>query len=124
MALREAGAASMAYFYCDFRDEDKQSHRNILLSILFQLSAQSDLCFEALSNLHSKHDEGAQKPSDGTLLKCLNDVLSSPAQNPVFLSSMPSMSALTMQAYHLLENKSLTLSAISLTCAITIYTFV
>jgi hypothetical protein len=85
MALREAEVASIAYFYCDFRDEDKQSHRNILLSILFQLSAQSDQCFETLSNLYSKHDQGAQQPSDTTLLKCLNDVLSLPAQNPVFL---------------------------------------
>jgi hypothetical protein len=85
LALREAEAISMAYFYCDFRSEDKQSHRNILLSILFQLSAQSDLCFETLSDLYSNHDEGAQKPSDTILLKCLNDVLSSPAQNPIFL---------------------------------------
>jgi len=85
MALREAEAASIAYFYCDFRDEDKQSHRNILLSIIFQLSAQSDQCLETLSNLYSKHDQGAQQPSDSTLLKCLNDLLSLPAQTPVFL---------------------------------------
>jgi hypothetical protein len=85
MALREAEAAWIAYFYCDFRDENKQSHRNILLSMLFQLSAQSDFCFETLSNLYSKHDQGAQQPSDSALLKCLNDVLSLPAQSPVFL---------------------------------------
>jgi len=85
MALREAESASIAYFYCDFRDEDKQSRRGILLSILFQLSAQSDLCLDALSNLCLKHDEGAQKPSDSTLIKCLHDVLCLPAQNPVFL---------------------------------------
>ena len=85
MALREAEAASMAYFYCDFRDEDKQSHTNVLLSILFQLSVQSDLCFDALSDVYSKHDEGAKKPSNTTLFKCLNDMLSLPAQRPVFL---------------------------------------
>ena len=50
MAPREAELASIAYFYCDFRDEDKQSRRGILLSILFQFSAQSDLCLDALSN--------------------------------------------------------------------------
>src|ERR1700752_5267888 len=85
LALRETEEASLAYFYCDFRDEDKQSHRNILLSILLQLSAQSDRCFDALSDLNSKHDEGAKKPSDNTLLKCLNDILSLPAQHPFFL---------------------------------------
>ena len=85
IALREAESAFMAYFYCDFRDEDKQSHRNILLSILFQLSAQSNPCFDLLSKLYSTHDKGAQTPNDGTLMKCLNDVLSFPNQDPVFL---------------------------------------
>ena len=85
MALRKAESASMAYFYCDFRDEDKQSYRNILLSILFQLSAQSDLCFNVLSKLYSKHDKGAQTPKDSALMKCLNDVLSFPNQDPVFV---------------------------------------
>jgi hypothetical protein len=75
----------MAYFYCDFRDEDKQSHRNILLSILSQLSAQSNPCFDILSKLYSKHDKGAQTPNNSTLMKCLNDILSFPNQNPVFL---------------------------------------
>jgi len=84
-ALREAESASMAYFYCDFRDEDKQSHRSVLLSILFRLSAQSNLCFDLLSKLYSKHDKGSQTPNDGTLMKCLNDVLSLPNQGPVFL---------------------------------------
>jgi len=84
-ALRETESASMAYFYCDFRDEDKQSHRSVLLSILFQLSAQSNLCFDLLSRLYSKHDKGSQTPNDGTLMKCLNDVLSLPNQGPIFL---------------------------------------
>ena len=75
----------MAYFYCDFRDEHKQNHRNILLSILFQLSAQSNLYFDLLFNLYSKHDKGAQTPSDNTLKKCLDDLLSLPNQGPVFL---------------------------------------
>jgi len=85
MALREVGSASISYFYCDFRDEDKQSHRNIILSILFQLSAQSNLCFNLLSKLYSKHDKGAQTPNDSALIGYLNDVLCLPNQDPVFL---------------------------------------
>ena len=85
MALRKTESASMAYFYCDFRDEDKQSHRSILLSILFQLSAQINLCFDALFKLYSEHDDGAQKPSDTVLKTCLNDVVSLPDQDPIFL---------------------------------------
>ena len=75
----------MAYFYCDFRDEEKQSRRGTLASILFQLSAQSDPCFNALSELYSKSDEGAKKPSENSLKKCLNDMLSLPDQDCVFL---------------------------------------
>ncbi|KAH9954666.1 ankyrin repeat-containing domain protein [Russula dissimulans] len=85
MSLRKAGSASMAYFYCDFRDEDKQSHRNIILSILSQLSAQSNHCFDALSRYYSEHDKGAQKPSDTTLLNCLKETLSRGSQRPFYL---------------------------------------
>ena len=85
MALHKTGSASIAYFYCDFRDEDKQNHRSIILSILFQLSAQTNLCFDALSKLYSEHDDGAQKPSDTVLKSCLNDVLSLPDHGPVFV---------------------------------------
>ena len=85
MALRKTESASMAYFYCDFRDEDKQSHCSILLSILFQLSAQTNFCFDTLSKLYSEHDDGAQKPSYTVLKTCLNDVLSLLDQEPVFL---------------------------------------
>jgi hypothetical protein len=75
----------MAYFYCDFRDEDKQSHRNIILSILSQLFAQSNPCFDALSRYYSEHDKGAQKPSDATLLNCLKETLSDRSQGPFYL---------------------------------------
>jgi len=42
MTLCDAGKASLAYFYFDFRDIDKQNLRNLLPSLLIQLSAQSD----------------------------------------------------------------------------------
>jgi hypothetical protein len=87
MALHEAGSALLAYFYCDFRDEDKQSRRNILLSILSQLSTESNLnlSFDALSSLYSNHDKGARQPSDAALIQCLKEVLSLPNQHPIYL---------------------------------------
>jgi hypothetical protein len=85
MALKKAKSVSMAYFYCDSREKDKQSHRDLLLSILCQLSGQSDPCFAALSKHYSEHDEGAQQPSDTILVQCLKDVLFQPAQAPVYL---------------------------------------
>src|SRR6266702_2094637 len=41
VTLREARSALMAYFYFDFRDLDKQHRRNLLPSLLIQLSGQS-----------------------------------------------------------------------------------
>ena len=85
MALRETGSAYLAYFYCDFRDEEKQSCRPLALSILSQLAAQSDLCCDVLSRLHSVHDDGGRKPSDGALIQCLKELLVLPTRRPVYL---------------------------------------
>ena len=84
MAQCEAGLATLAYFYCDFRDDDKQNCRN-LLSILSQLCAQSAPYCDILARVYSEHDDGTRKPSDGGLTKCLIEVLSLSAQCPVFL---------------------------------------
>ena len=75
----------MAYFYCDFRDEDKQSCRNLVLSIISQLCAQSNLCCDILSRIYLAHNEGAQKPGDETLSKCLTEMLSLLVQVPIYL---------------------------------------
>ena len=75
----------MAYFYCDFRNEEKQNSHNIVLSIISQLCAQSNLCCDALSRVYLAHDKGAQKPSDDTLTKCLTEMLSLPIQGPIYL---------------------------------------
>ena len=84
-AQREAGPAIMAYFYCDFRDEDKQNCRSLVLSIISQLCAQSDLCCDTLSRVYLAHDKGTQKPSDKTLAKCLTEMVSLPVQGPIYL---------------------------------------
>jgi hypothetical protein len=75
ITLREKELASLAYFYCDFREEDKQSRRNLLTSILFQLSAQSNLGRDILSRLYSTHANGALMPNGGVLTKCLKEML-------------------------------------------------
>ena len=75
----------MAYFYCDFRDEDKQNCRSLILSIISQLCAQSDLCCDALFRVYLAHNKGAQKPSDETLAKCLAEMVSLPVQGPIYI---------------------------------------
>src|SRR6266851_3687798 len=85
ITLREKKLASLAYFYCDFREEDKQSRHNLLTSILFQLSAQSNLGRDILSRSYSTHDNGALMPNGGVLTKCLKEMLTIPAQGHVYL---------------------------------------
>ena len=85
MALQEAESTRLVYFYCDFRDEDKQSCRNLVLSILSQLAAQSNSYCDILSHLYSTHDHGRRKPSDSALTQCLKKMLSLPSQGPVYL---------------------------------------
>jgi hypothetical protein len=85
MALRKTGSACLAYFYCDFRDKEKQSCRHLVLSILSQLAAQSDLCCDILSCLYLAHDDGGRMPSDGALIQCLKEMLLLPTHGPVYL---------------------------------------
>jgi hypothetical protein len=85
MTQCEAESAIMAYFYCDFRDEDKQNCRNLVLSIISQLCAQSNLCYDTLSRVYLAHNKGAQKPSDKTLANCLTEMVSLPVQDPIYL---------------------------------------
>jgi hypothetical protein len=75
----------MAYFYFDFRNVDKQNLRNLLLSLLIQLSAQSNRCCDILSQLYSKHDHGVRKPSDRDMVECLKEMLSLEVQGPTYI---------------------------------------
>ena len=81
----KAGNASMAYFYFDFRDADKQGSRDLVCSLLIQLSAHSGPHCDILSNLYSDHDEGRIQPSDIDLAKCLKEMLGLPSQDPTYL---------------------------------------
>ncbi|KAH9028687.1 hypothetical protein EDB85DRAFT_2147778 [Lactarius pseudohatsudake] len=84
-SLRKAGSALMVYFYFDFRDLDKQHRRNLLPSLLIQLSAQSRPCCDILSHLYSAHDNGEQKPSDSVMIRCLKDMLTILNPQPVYI---------------------------------------
>ena len=86
MSLRDAGQASLAYFYFDFRDKDKkQDLRNFITSLLVQLSACSSPCCEIISRLYSSHGKGTQQPSNGALTNCLREMLLVAAEQPVYI---------------------------------------
>ena|SRR6267154_1236789 len=81
----KAGNASMAYFYFDFRDVNKQGFRDLVCSLLIQLSAHSAPHCDILSNLYSDYDEGKNQPSDSDLAKCLKEMITLPNQHSTYL---------------------------------------
>ena len=84
-AMRKAGLASLAFFYCDFRDDRKKEVRGLLSSFLVQLYHQSDSYFDILSKFYSDHDKGSRPPSDDALAGCLKELLKLPGLAPVYL---------------------------------------
>ena len=81
----DSGQASMGYFYFDFRDINKQHWRDLVPSLIIQLSTQSGPCCDILSRLHSDHGSGTRQPSDDMLTRCLKEMLMLPNQRPVYL---------------------------------------
>ncbi|KAI9434800.1 hypothetical protein H4582DRAFT_1855632, partial [Lactarius indigo] len=84
-ALNKAGLASMAYFYFDFQDVAKQSRRDLLRSLLIQLSHSSDPFCDILSRLYDAYGKGTRQPSDKALMNCLKEMVALPNQRPVYL---------------------------------------
>jgi hypothetical protein len=80
-----AGLATMAYYYFDFRDVKKQDCYGLLTSLVLQLSAESDSCYDVLSRLHSDNNRGMRKPDIDALKKCLADMLSLPGQSQIYM---------------------------------------
>ncbi|KAH9020379.1 hypothetical protein EDB84DRAFT_570384 [Lactarius hengduanensis] len=85
MAVCEAGSAIMAYFYFDFRDLKKQTCRDLLLSLVSQLSTRSIPYCDILHHVYKTHENGTRQPSDDTLKSCLKEMLRLPGQGPIFL---------------------------------------
>ena len=81
----DADQASMAYFYFDFRDINKQHWRDLVPSLLTQLSARSGPRCDILSRFYIGHDSGARQPTDDTLTQCLKEMLTLPDEHPVYL---------------------------------------
>ena len=98
----------MAYFYFDSRDIDKQFLRNLLSSLLIQLSARSDTFCDILSRLYVAHEHGKRIPSDGILIRCLKEMLRLPGHGPVYiimdaLNECPGASGLPPPRYDVLQ---------------------
>jgi hypothetical protein len=83
--MRKCGLASLAFFYHDFREDQKRDLRGLLSSVLLQFCDQSNSYYDILSKFYSTHRYGAQNPNDDALVCCLEDMLKLPGQPPVFL---------------------------------------
>jgi hypothetical protein len=75
----------LAYFYFDFKDTAKQDLRALLLSLLVQLSDQSDIFCDNFFSLYSAHKEGSEQPTDDSLAQCLRDMLMMIGHVPIYL---------------------------------------
>ena len=83
--MTKSGLASLAFFYFDFREDEKRDLRGLLLSVLVQLCHQSDSYSKILSRFYSEHKDGSKHPSDVELVRCLKNILTVPGQAPVYL---------------------------------------
>jgi hypothetical protein len=84
--MHATGLATMAYYYFDFRDANKQDCYGLLSSLISQLSAESDSCFNILSQLYSDSTHGIRKPDIDALKICMTDMLSLPGQAPIYIT--------------------------------------
>ena len=84
-SMRKSGLAYLAFFYCDYREDQKRDLRGLLSSVLAQLCHQSDSYCQILSTFYSEHENGARQPGDDGLMQCLKDILRLPGQAPVYL---------------------------------------
>ena len=80
----EAGSAILAYFYFDFKDLKKQTRRDLLLSLVSQLSTRCSPCCAILHRVYEAHDNGTRQPSDDALKECLKRMLTLVGQCPIF----------------------------------------
>ena len=84
-AMRKAGLASLGFFYCDFREDQKKDLRGLLSSLLTQLYHQSDSYCDIIFKFYSGHAKGSRCPSVDALLGCLKELLEISGQAPVYL---------------------------------------
>jgi hypothetical protein len=84
---QKSGLASLAFFYCDFRDDQKKDRRGLLSSLLVQLGEQSDAYSDILAEFFEAHRRGSQQShaSDSELADCLKDMLRLPGQATVHI---------------------------------------
>jgi hypothetical protein len=83
--MQKSGLASLAFYYCDFREDPNKARRGLLSSVLLQLCHQSDTYSDILSNFYFEYARGSRQPNDDALVECLKALLNISGQAPVYL---------------------------------------
>ena len=83
--MKQAGLASLSFFYRDLNDDRQKNRRQLLSSLLVQLSDQSDAYCDVLFKLYAAHNYGSQDPNDDALTQCLKSMLGLRGQAPVYI---------------------------------------
>ena len=81
----DRGLALMGYYYFDFKDIAKQGIHGLLTSLVSQLCAKSDPCYQILSELYSENSAGSQQPDNHALTDCLKAMLKLPQQPTTYI---------------------------------------
>jgi hypothetical protein len=81
----EIGLATLAYYFFDFRDVKKQDCYGLLSSLILQISAESDSCYNILSQLYSNSARGVRMPTISALKRCVINMLSLSEQGTVYI---------------------------------------
>ena len=79
------GLAPTTFHFFDFRDDEKQTRRGLLSSLLVQLCDQSGTCYDILCERFTAHREGSRQPSEGELSRCLKFVVNSLGRVPIYI---------------------------------------
>ena len=83
--ISNTGPAYMAFFFFDFKDTRKQDARALLSSVVVQLSWRSQSFYDILFDFYSVHERGSQQPSIRMLTKCLEDMIKTLGDIPIYL---------------------------------------
>ena len=102
------GLDTLAIFYFDFRDTNKQNARKLLSSLLLQFCNRSEAFSQILLSLYSTHSDGSREPSLDALLECLKSILALQGQGTLYvvvdaLDECPSSYGLPTQREQVLE---------------------
>ena len=101
--MRMSSQAPLAFFYCDFRNDQKKDWRGLLSSLLVQLRDRSNAYCAILSNFYLAYDNGFKYAGDCELVQCLKTMLELPNQATTYIviDALDECSASTLQASNL-----------------------